>query len=208
MSGSHDSQSRRRSDAPDVDLPQPVRILAVDDDPAYLRYLSFVLGRAGFTVEVAVDGAAAITRTRAQPKVDLMVIDLSMPGIDGIETVRRIHLEIPSSGLYTILLTASTGTELKLRALDEGLDDFLTKGSTESEIVAKVRSAARRLQMERRLHLQNAELQTLALTDELTRIPNRRALFRGGLGKAEPLFEERIRAMLTPSSRRTLQQPG
>lgn len=175
-----DSQSRRKSDLPEGVQHQPVRILAVDDDPAYLRYLSFVLGRAGFTVEVAADGASAIARIRAAPKVDLMVIDLSMPGIDGIETVRLINQEAPSSSLYTILLTASTGTELKLRALNEGLDDFLTKGATESEIVAKVRSAARRLQLERRLHIQNAELQTLALTDELTRIANRRALFQAG----------------------------
>jgi diguanylate cyclase (GGDEF)-like protein len=70
--------------------------------------------------------------------------------------------------------------DVKLRALNSGLDDFLSKTASASEIVAKVRSAARRLEMERRLHTENAELQTLALTDELTGIANRRALFSAG----------------------------
>ena len=184
-----DDLARRKSDDREGD-PHQVRILAVDDDPAYLRYLSFVLGKAGFTVEVAEDGSRAIERIRATPPVGLLLIDLAMPGIDGIETVRRIHTEIPTAGLYAILLTASSGTDVKLRALDGGLDDFLTKTSTESEIIAKIRSAARRLELERQLHLQNEELKTLALTDELTRIPNRRAVFRAGqqlLSEGRPL---------------------
>ncbi len=175
-----DSHARRKSDAPHAAPPRCLRILAVDDDPAYLRYLSLVLGRAGFAVETALDGLAAIGRIRVAPPVDLLLIDLSMPGIDGIETVRRIHAEIPTSSLFTILLTASTDTNAKLRALDGGLDAFLTKTSNEFEIIAKIRSAARRLELERQLHLQNEELQTLALTDELTDIANRRALFRSG----------------------------
>lgn len=157
-----------------------LRILAVDDDPAYLRYLELVLSRAGFTVETAADGAAALERIRGQCEVDLLLIDLAMPDMDGIETVRRIQNECRVPGLYTILLTANTATETKLRALESGLDDFLTKQSSDSEIVAKIRSAARRLEMERRLHNENEELQTLALTDELTGVANRRAVFRAG----------------------------
>lgn len=172
--------SRRRSDFEPKPVESKLRILAVDDDPSYLRYVKVVLMRAGFHVDVANDGATAIQRVSDGCDIDLLLIDLTMPGIDGIETVRRIQNECRVPGLYTILLTASEGTETKLRALDSGLDDFLTKNSSESEIVAKIRSAARRLEMERRLHLQNEELQTLALTDELTGIANRRALFRAG----------------------------
>lgn len=175
-----EQMSRRRSDAELPLFDAKLRILAVDDDPAYLRYLGLVLTRAGFVVETATDGASALERLRAKCNVDLLLIDLSMPGMDGIETVRRIQNECRVPGLYTILLTASQGTETKLRALDSGLDDFLTKQSGESEILAKIRSAARRLQMERQLHLRNEELQTLALTDELTGIANRRAIFRAG----------------------------
>jgi two-component system cell cycle response regulator len=163
----------------DLELPR-VRILAVDDDLPYLKYIRLVLNGAGFDVELALDGTAAIERIRRQPHVDLLLIDLSMPGLDGIETVRLIHQVPQTPPLYTILLTAKDGTDVKLRALDGGLDDFITKMSPESEIIAKIRSAARRLEMERRMHLANEELQSLALTDELTGIANRRALFRAG----------------------------
>lgn len=180
MATREEQLSRRRSDADLPGVEAKLRILAVDDDPAYLRYLDHVLTRAGFAVETATDGTAALERIRANCDIDLLLIDLSLPGMDGIETVRRIQIECSVPSLYTILLTASEGVETKLRALDGGLDDFLTKQSGESEILAKIRSAARRLQMERQLHLQNEELQALALTDELTGIANRRALFRAG----------------------------
>lgn len=180
MSVDDDSQSRRRDDAAVGGAAEGLRILAVDDDRSYLAYISLVLRRAGFSVEGAAHGSEAIQRIAQPPPIDLLLVDLTMPDLDGIETVRRIHETTPAYGLYTILLTASTGTEVKLRALESGFDDFLTKNSSETEIVAKIRSAARRLRMERRLALQNEELQTLALTDELTGVANRRALMRGG----------------------------
>ena len=170
MAISDSAPSRRRSDA----TSEPgVRILAVDDDAAYLRYVRLVLSRAGFTVELASSGDAAIDRVRRMPPVDILVIDFAMPDLDGIETVRKIQEEGPASHLYTILLTAVAGTDTKVRAFDSGFDDFLSKTSGEAEIVAKIRSAARRVEMERRLR-------TLALTDELTGVANRRALFQTG----------------------------
>ena len=174
-----DTLSRRRTDASDTE-DASIRILIVDDDPAYLRYLRHVLYRAGFAVELAMSGEEAILRLHLEPKIDILVIDLAMPGLDGIDTVRRIQEEATLPGLYTILLTANTGPETRLRALENGLDDYLTKTSGESEIVAKLRSAARRVELERRLSIANEELQVLALTDELTGIANRRALFRSG----------------------------
>ncbi|HEY3055005.1 MAG TPA: diguanylate cyclase [Thermoanaerobaculia bacterium] len=180
MATRDEQPSRRRSDFEPQAIGPKLRILAVDDDPIYLRYVKIVLMRAGFEVDVASDGAEAIERVSDGCDIDLLLIDLTMPGIDGIETVRRIQNECRVPGLYTILLTASEGTETKLRALNSGLDDFLPKHSSESEILAKIRSAARRLEMERRLHLQNEEWQLLALTDELTGVANRRALFRAG----------------------------
>jgi two-component system cell cycle response regulator len=170
-----DQQARRRSDLAEQ---EPLRLLAVDDDRMYLRRLQLVLTRAGFDVVTANDGRSAIERIRTDRDISVLLIDLTMPGMDGIETVRYAREACAFPGLYAILLTASDGTEVKLRALDSGLDDFLTKSSPDSEILAKLRSAARRIEMERKLHLRNEELQTLALTDELTGIANRRALFR------------------------------
>ncbi|MEO8036064.1 MAG: diguanylate cyclase [Acidobacteriota bacterium] len=152
----------------------------VDDDQGYLQFIRFALTRAGFDVFLASDGASAIARIREGRDIDLLILDLSMPGMDGFETMQKIHAEQHLPGLYTILLTAHSETPTKLRALEGGFDDYITKNAPESEIVAKLRSAARRLEMERRLQLQNAELQSLALTDELTGIANRRALFREG----------------------------
>ena len=181
MATREDYPSRRRSDFQSQPIEPKLRILAVDDHPPYLQYLKVVLTRAGFDVEVANNGQEAIDHVSSEKcNIDLLLIDLTMPGMDGIETVRRIQNECRVPGLYTILLTAHGGTETRLRALNGGLDDFLSKNSPESEIVAKIRSAARRLGMERRLHLQNQALQMLALTDDLTGIANRRALFRAG----------------------------
>jgi len=167
--------ARRRTDFAATGHDPKLRILAVDDDPAYLRYLKFVLTHSGFDVELAGDGDKALDRLRDAADIDLLLIDLAMPGMDGIETVRHIQQDPRTPALYTILLTARDGVETKLRALNSGLDDFLSKTSSESEIIAKIRSAARRLEMERRL-------QTLAMTDELTGIANRRALFLAGDG--------------------------
>ncbi|MDQ3283327.1 MAG: diguanylate cyclase [Acidobacteriota bacterium] len=177
MATREDHPARRSSDyAPEGE--SPLRVLAVDDDRMYLKRLQLVLMRAGFDVVTAPDGPTAVDRIRQDRDIAVLLIDLSMPGMDGIETARRAREACQFPGLYAILLTASDGTEVKLRALDSGLDDFLTKSSSDSEILAKLRSARRRIEMERRLHLENEELQTLALTDELTRIANRRALFR------------------------------
>lgn len=176
MATRDETLTRRRSD---LYVPEPpLRVLAVDDDRMYLKRLQLVLTRAGFDVVTANDGPTALDRIRQDGDISILLIDLTMPGMDGIETVRHARQACAFPGLYAILLTASDGTEVKLRALDSGLDDFLTKSSADTEILAKLRSAARRLEMERRLHLENAELQTLALTDELTGIANRRALFR------------------------------
>lgn len=168
--------SRRRSDA--AAGPWPVRVLAVDDDHSYLKRLRVVLTRAGFDVVIAHSGKEALERVREDRDISILLVDLKMPEMDGIETVRHARVESTFPALYAILLTSSDGTEVKLRALNGGLDDFLTKASTDEEIVATLRSAARRLEMERRLHLRNTELQELALTDELTKIGNRRALLR------------------------------
>jgi diguanylate cyclase (GGDEF)-like protein len=175
-----DPPSRRKSDLDTEGSETRLKVLAVDDDLGYLKYLEYVLNRGGFDVELAHDGSAAIERICRGGGVDLLIIDLTMPGLDGIETVARIRQEPHCSSLYTILLTAAGGSDTKLRALESGFDDFLSKASPEPEILAKIRSAARRLEMERRILRRNEQLEFLALTDELTGVANRRAIFSAG----------------------------
>ena len=170
------NRNRRKSDVEGTET--RLRILAVDDDASYRNYLRLILRRAGFDVIIAVDGAAGLDILRTDDNIDVVLLDLNMPGMTGIEVAQRLKEEKRDERLYTILLTAYDGAENRVRALNNGLDDFLTKLSGESEIIAKIRSAARRLAVERRLSSMNEELQELALTDELTGIANRRALFR------------------------------
>jgi two-component system cell cycle response regulator len=172
---------RRKSDGARGENAEPrVHVLAVDDDRTYLAYLNLVLTRAGFEVTIARDGDAAIDRVQRDSSIGLLLVDLQMPMMDGIETLQKLRTRTDSERLYTILLTAQDNSETKLRALNSGFDDFLSKVAPESEILAKLRSAARRLNLERRLHVENAQLQALALTDELTGVANRRGLFQSG----------------------------
>jgi len=171
--------ARRKTDRENRADAPCLKVLVVDDDLAYLKLLQAVLTRAGFDVAVAEDGSAALEILSSDRDIGVAIIDLAMPKMDGIETIRRLQREDDAQQrLYTILHTSFDEVETRLRALEEGCDDFIPKSATSSEIVAKLRTAARRLEMERRLHIENKELQTLALTDELTAIPNRRALFR------------------------------
>jgi two-component system cell cycle response regulator len=179
-------RNRRKSDALDE---QKITVLAVDDDTSYLRYLEHLLKRAGYDVLTAPSAAEALEVLQSEA-VDLVLVDLNMPLMDGIEMVQKLRADEKLGSVYSILLTASGQLQTKLRALDSGLDDYLSKQASESEILARLRSAARRLDLERRLHLENEELQTLALTDELTGIANRRALFRAAetmLSSGRPL---------------------
>jgi two-component system cell cycle response regulator len=170
---------RRKSDrGKPIQAVSGVRVLGVDDDPAYLRYLKLVLTRAGFDFQFTTDGRSAIDRVRHDDAIGLLLVDLVMPEMDGIETLNTLRRDVKSERLYTILLTAHDSNDTKLRAFNSGFDDFLSKVASESEIVAKVRSAVRRLEMEQRLHTENATLQTLAMTDELTGIANRRAMLQ------------------------------
>jgi diguanylate cyclase (GGDEF)-like protein len=170
---------RRKSDrGKPIHEASGVRVLAVDDDPAYLRYLKLVLTRAGFDFQFTTDGRSAIDKVRHDDAIGLLLVDLVMPEMDGIETLKTLRKDATTDRLYTILLTAHDSNDTKLRAFNSGFDDFLSKVASETEIVAKVRSAVRRLDMERRLHTENAKLQSLALTDELTGIANRRAMLQ------------------------------
>jgi len=110
------------------------RILVVDDEPSILDLVSMYLGREGFRVETAADGAQALQRVQTQPPA-LLVLDLMLPEVDGFEVCRRVRA---ASTLPILMLTARDDDVDKIVGLELGADDYLTKPFNPRELVARV----------------------------------------------------------------------
>jgi two-component system KDP operon response regulator KdpE len=119
-----------------------IRVLVVDDEPAIRRALRPPLVELGFQVTEASRGEEALQALRATP-FDAVLLDVNMPGIGGIETLRRIRTFAPR--LPVLMLTVRDQEEDKVEALDTGADDYVTKPFSTRELVARIRSAVRRV---------------------------------------------------------------
>ncbi len=118
------------------------RILIVDDEPALRRALRMSLAAGGFVVDEAGNGDAAIeqfTRSRC----DLILLDINMPGLDGIRTCRDLRGMAPDVGI--VMLTVRDSEDDKVRALEAGADDFVTKPYRFRELLARIRAVLRRV---------------------------------------------------------------
>ncbi len=120
----------------------PIRILVVDDEPAIRRALRPPLMELGFHVAEASRGEEALQALRAAP-YDAVLLDINMPGIGGIETLKRIRAFAPR--LPVLMLTVRDEEEDKVEALDLGADDYITKPFSTRELIARIRSAVRRV---------------------------------------------------------------
>lgn len=118
------------------------RILVVDDESVIVDLVSVYLRNEGFEVYAESDGLAGLAAAR-RLKPDLIVLDVMLPGLDGIELLRRLRQE---SDTYVIMLTARTDEVDKIIGLSVGADDYLTKPFSPRELVARVKAAFRRLQ--------------------------------------------------------------
>ena len=117
------------------------RILVVDDEPQITRVLRVGLTGRGFDVRTAADAESALD-TFADWQPDLVVTDLTMPDIDGIELCRRIRKR---SQIPIIVLSVKDDDRTKVAALDEGADDYVTKPFSMDELLARIRAALRRV---------------------------------------------------------------
>ena len=115
------------------------RILVVDDDTALAEMIGIVLRTEGFEPVFCADGAKAVDEWRAQ-RPDLVLLDLMLPGMDGIEICTRIRAE---SGVPVIMLTARSDTADVVRGLEVGADDYMVKPFNPKELVARIRTRLR-----------------------------------------------------------------
>lgn len=116
------------------------RILIVDDDPDIRKVLRLLL-KESYIVAEAADGAAAVRYMKENPDTDLVVLDVMMPGMDGIQTCAKLR---EFSTAPVLFLTAKSAEQDRVRAYESGGDDFLSKPFSQAELLAKVTSLLRR----------------------------------------------------------------
>ncbi len=125
-------------------MPRDTRgtVLVVDDEPTIVDVVARYLARAGFTAHEAFDGPGAVEAAR-QHRPDLVVLDVMLPGFDGIEVMRRLH-EQPGEPIPVILLTARAEESDRLIGLRRGADDYVVKPFSPAELIARVEAVLRR----------------------------------------------------------------
>lgn len=117
------------------------RILVVDDESEIRRLVASYLLDDHFIVEELANGRAALERLRREPPIDLVVLDVRMPGLDGIETLTQLRR---FSDVHVIMLTAAAEETDRLVGLSVGADDYVTKPFSPREVVARVKAVLRR----------------------------------------------------------------
>jgi two-component system, OmpR family, KDP operon response regulator KdpE len=124
--------------------PQPSRphsVLVVDDEAALRKVIRASLAASGFTVEEAGTGKEAVSTVQQRP-FDLVLLDINMPGMGGVETCRQIRTLAPRTGI--IMVTVRDAEEDKVRALEAGADDYVTKPFRFRELIARLGAVLRR----------------------------------------------------------------
>ena len=119
------------------------RVLVADDDHDIARFVEMNLVLDGFEVEVVHDGVSALDRAVAQPP-DLLLLDVMMPGLDGVEVVRRLRAITGTATLPILLLTAKSMSADRVAGLTAGADDYIVKPFDTLELLARVRTTLRR----------------------------------------------------------------
>lgn len=119
----------------------PKRVLLAEDEPNIAELLRFLLGRAGFEVETHADGAAALSAALANPPT-LVILDVMLPGLDGLEVLNRLRADPRGRDLRILVLTAKGQRADRQAAVDGGADLFITKPFSNEELVGAVRRLA------------------------------------------------------------------
>ena len=162
-------------------------VLVVEDDKLTLSFLTKILTQAGYHVSAAENGEKALKQVRTSMP-DVIITDWLMPVMDGIEFIREVRNQAKGIQPYVVMLTTRSEDDALVEAFGAGADDFLTKPLKPMVLLARMKSGERILLLQREanrlygemrnvaneLSASNRRLQTLATTDELTGLPNRR----------------------------------
>lgn len=137
-----------------MDTHANARILIIEDDEAILKFLRRGLAYEGYIVDVALDGQTGLALARDNPP-DLVVLDLMLPGIDGLEVCRRLRA---GGAVPILILTAKDSVSDRVLGLDMGADDYMVKPFSLDELLARIRALLRRAQPTRPQALRFADL--------------------------------------------------
>jgi diguanylate cyclase (GGDEF)-like protein len=165
----------------------PVRVMVVDADTTTVELLERQLRDSGYVVRSAAGGADAL-RLMAEWKPQIVVLDWIMPGMDGTDVCRQIRSLAADQYTYVIMVTVHVEKHRVVEAFEAGVDDFLSKPLDRGELLARLLAAKRTIRLHKelsrrerrarrlsaRMERLNQELRMLAMTDELTGLPNRR----------------------------------
>src|SRR3954453_20504249 len=137
-------------------MPEHETVLVVDDLPQNVRLLEAILAPRGYRVASANSGSEALEHVAAEP-IDLVLLDILMPGMDGYAVCRALRAEAATRFLPVVMITAS-GEQEKLAAIEAGADDFIAKPFDQAELLARVRSLLRIKHYHDTIETQAAEL--------------------------------------------------
>jgi two-component system cell cycle response regulator len=186
ISAEHQHERRTVSDTPRIELNDsgivllaepttPCRVLVVDDDDLVVRRISTLLQRGGYEIRTAKTGEEAL-RLLDTTACQIVLTDWHMPDMDGLALCRNLRLRQSSSYIYILMLTVRDGTSDIIAGLAAGADDYVVKGASPEEILARLEVGRRITHLERSLRTSNQKNQRLSVTDALTGARNRRFL--------------------------------